>query len=114
MWQKTALLGYTSDANCICWCARNQLYLITALMQNASAGVPETSFAWSYGCDVLYANASVETFANAVPKLLNKTSGTLLLADPSDRTKENRYASTTLKVGSSQQRLLCFLSQSQL
>ena len=47
MWQKTALLGYTSDAKYICWCARNQLYLITAQMQNASVSVPGTSLAGS-------------------------------------------------------------------
>ena len=32
--QKPALLGHSSDAKYSCWCARNQLYLITTLMQS--------------------------------------------------------------------------------
>ena len=44
-------------------------------------------------CDVLYAHASIDSFAKAVPRLLNEASDTLLLlADPSNRTRENRCA----------------------
>lgn len=42
-------------------------------------------------CDVLYEHFSVEPMANIVPQLLNPKSGRLLLADPSRRTKDNRY-----------------------
>ncbi len=42
-------------------------------------------------CDVLYEPYSVEPVANITPRLLNHRTGRLLLADPSHRTKDNRY-----------------------
>jgi hypothetical protein len=41
-------------------------------------------------CDVLYEDAAVEPIARVVPQLLRTTSGTLLLADPPNRTAQNR------------------------
>ena len=61
-----------------------------------SADLPQRQHEVALGCDVLYAHASVEAFSKAVPKLLNKASGILLLADPSDRTKENRSGSLSV------------------
>ena len=42
-------------------------------------------------CDVLYEHFSVEPVANIAPQLLSPKGGVLLLADPSRRTRENRY-----------------------
>ena len=46
-------------------------------------------------CDVLYEHFSVEPVAHIAPQLLSPKSGMLLLADPSRRTKENRYRLTS-------------------
>lgn len=42
-------------------------------------------------CDVLYEHFSVEPVAHIAPQLLSPKAGMLLLADPSGRTRENRY-----------------------
>ena len=52
-------------------------------------------------CDVLYEDAAVEPIARVVPQLLKATSGTLLLADPPNRTAQNRERCVKLLAESS-------------
>ena len=51
----------------------------------------QASYDVALACDVLYEPYSVEPIANITPQLLNSQTGQLLLADPSHRTKHNRY-----------------------
>lgn len=46
-------------------------------------------------CDVLYEQFSVEPMAHIAPQLLSPKTGMLLLADPSRRTRDNRYRLTS-------------------
>ena len=54
------------------------------------------NFDVALACDVLYEHFSVEPVAHIAPQLLSPKAGMLLLADPSRRTRENRYKATSV------------------
>ena len=56
-----------------------------------TSDISHGDFDVALACDVLYENFSVEPVAHIAPQLLKPQTGRLFLADPIQRTRENRY-----------------------